>query len=178
MDYAIDIFRVPLIHLDVDNWKIKKKEIFKILKNKNLETSDFELVKSDFNKKRKEDFYNEKIQEIFLQEIKKLEIALGISNFKVTNSWFEKSEQNMYHQIHNHGALGFSSVCFIEYDQEEHLPTQFVSPFNNFLNGSLLSYSPENVKEGSILFFPSLIHHYTIPNNSLKERITLSFNLN
>ena len=33
------------------------------------------------------------------------------------------------------------------------------------------------VEEGDLILFPSLIHHYTTPNQSDTERIVLSFNL-
>ena len=59
----------------------------------------------------------------------------------------------MNHAVHVHGATGFSSVCFIEYDKEDHKSTVFVSPFGNCVTGTLERYSPE-VEEGDIIFFP------------------------
>ena len=73
--------------------------------------------------------------------------------------------------------MGFSAVCFVEYDQEVHTPTQFIAPFNDFMQGNTLQYSPSCVMEGTLLIFPSVIHHFTLPNTSDKRRIALSFNL-
>ena len=72
---------------------------------------------------------------------------------------------------------GFSSVCFVEYDENVHTPTKFISPYSNFVNGSCLDHSPKNVIEGSLIFFPSAILHYTHPNNNNNTRTILSFNL-
>ena len=92
-------------------------------------------------------------------------------------SWFETSSQGDYHGIHTHGLVGYSAVCFIDYDSDEHTATQFVSSFNNLLTGEALQHSPE-VNEGSLIFFPACILHYTEPNKSVKERKILSFNIN
>jgi len=175
MNYMVKKFSIPLIHIKIDEWEFKKKEIIKLFSSSNLKIDKLEKVKSDFFNKKKN--YNNKIQKIFSNEIKSLEEVVNIKNFIVSNSWIESADRSMFHQIHNHGALGYSAVCFINYDETQHTPTQFISPFNDFINGSILSYSPEQISEGSILFFPSIIHHYTIPNESDIERIILSFNL-
>ena len=83
----------------------------------------------------------------------------------------------MYHELHNHGQLGYSATCFLSFDPKVHTPTQFIAPFNNPLNGLIVKHIPENITEGTLLFFPSMLLHYTQPNLSTKERIVLSFNL-
>ena len=175
MNYMINMFSIPLIHVQIDEWEFKKKEIIKLFSSSNLKIDKLEKVKSDFSTKGKS--YNGKVQKIFSNEIQTLAQFTEMKNLRVSNSWIESADRNMYHQIHNHGALGYSAVCFVDYDETHHFPTQFVSPFNNFLNGSILSYSPEQISEGSLLFFPSMIHHYTTPNESDIERTILSFNL-
>ena len=174
MNYAVDMFSIPLIHISISDWKSTKKEIKKLYSQSDLTIDSLEKVKSDFYSEKK---YNKKIQNIFYKEIKALEQMIGEKKFFVSNAWIETSEKNMFHQVHNHGPIGFSAVCFVDYDENLHSPTQFVSPFNNYLNGSIVSHSPDHISEGSILFFPSMIHHYTIPNDSDTDRTILSFNL-
>tara|TARA_B100000287_G_scaffold114338_1_gene106507 strand:- start:1110 stop:1652 length:543 start_codon:yes stop_codon:yes gene_type:complete len=174
--YLMSMFYVPLLHIVIDGWKKKKSNLLKIIEKRKFSYGYRERIKSDFYKENQQS-YAKKIQDILSYEIKNAGTHFGFENLNVINAWFEKAERNMYHQIHNHGAYGVSAVCFIEYDSQIHTPTQFVAPFNNYINGQSLQYSPNDVKEGSILFFPSLIHHYTIPNDSDKERVTLSFNL-
>lgn len=170
------MFRIPLIHLQIEEWSSKKSKLLSMLREDSLTQNNLEKVKSNFFRKDKEKD-NKKIQSILSTELRIVKTNLGIENLKISNSWFEVAEKEMYHQVHNHGPVGFSSVCFIEYDEDKHNPTQFISPFNNFIDGSILSHSPEHITEGSIIFFPSLIHHYTIPNYSSNKRIILSFNL-
>ena len=174
MSYIDNMFFVPYIFLDIVDWNQKKKKLLDILNGSTLQKSELEEVKSDYVKSES---YDDKIQDVLQEEIKITIQNLGLHGFGISNSWFEVSEKGMYHQVHNHGPIGFSAVCFVEYDEEEHIPTQFISPFANFINGSILDFSPSGVKEGTLLFFPSSIHHYTVPNKSEKTRTTLSFNL-
>ena len=174
--YLMSMFYVPLLHIVIDGWKKKKSNLLKIIEKRKFSYGYMEIIKSDFYKENQQS-YAKKIQDILSYEIKNAGTHFGFENLNVINAWFEKAERNMYHQIHNHGALGYSAVCFVDYDETHHSPTQFISPFNNFFNGSILSYSPEQISEGSLLFFPSMIHHYTIPNESDIERTILSFNL-
>jgi hypothetical protein len=82
----------------------------------------------------------------------------------------------MNHGPHNHGMGGLAAVCFLNYDENEHTPTQFISPYQNTLNGYFLNHS-EKISEGSMLIFPSNITHYTEPNQSKKSRIIFSMNV-
>ena len=94
----------------------------------------------------------------------------------VNGAWIERSTKGMHHNIHNHGATGYSAACYVCYNSNIHSPTQFVSPFNHPITGEVMHYEPD-VEEGDLILFPSLIHHYTTPNQSNTERIVLSFNL-
>ena len=111
---------------------------------------------------------------IFFEEIKLFEKDIQM-NFSIDNFWFQKYKNSMNHDVHTHGAVGYSSVCFIEYDTNEHGSTTFISPFQNS-NGIHEKYQPE-IKEGDIVFFPSNLLHYAPLNCSNKERIIASFNL-
>ena len=157
-------FCVPIYVYQVKDWEIKKKkliELFNSFQHKmigNVITSPLDIKTN-----------------ILLDEIQLFEKEIKI-NFYSTEVWFQKYENNMSHEVHNHGSTGFSSVCFIEYDTNYHKPTTFISPFLNFRSGAVERYEP-NVKEGDIIFFPSSLLHYAPLNLSNKVRIVLSFNL-
>lgn len=172
------MFYVPFFHFKVNNWEHKKikliefynsiQEEFENVEEKNLFTNYYKNDKKALNL----------CCEVFQEELKKLLSEINAVSYQVNNVWFEKAATYGFHKIHHHGPIGYSSVCFINFDKNEHTPTQFISPFNNFLNGHQLSYNPKNIDEGSIIFFPSAIQHFTEPNYSSKERLILSFNLN
>ena len=157
-------FSVPIYKYKVQNWEIKKKKLLELFNNfqhkivGNVITSPLGIKTN-----------------ILLDEIKMFENEIGI-NLYSTEVWFQKYEHNMNHAVHNHGATGFSSVCFIEYKKEYHKPTTFISPFGNYITGKLERHEPD-VDEGNIIFFPSNLLHYAPTNLSDKLRIIMSFNL-
>ena len=157
-------FSVPIFKYKVQNWEIKKKQLldlFNTLQHKvvgNVITSPIDIKTN-----------------ILLEEIKLFEEDIQI-RFSSSEVWFQKYERNMNHAVHTHGPMGFSSVCFVEYDKNFHKPTTFISPFGNYITGELERYEPD-VEEGDIIFFPSNLLHYAPINTSDKERIISSFNL-
>ena len=168
------MFYVPLFHYKVENWDSKKQFLLQLYQSVQ-EDCEGGVVTTNYYKdciKIKQDIGN-----LFHPEIKKFVNAINCKSYNVRNAWFELSTKHNYHGIHNHGPTGYSSVCFVNYDENEHEPTQFVSPFNNFMNGNVLDHNPQNITEGSIIFFPSTINHYTNPSQSDKERLVVSFNL-
>lgn len=157
-------FSVPIFKYKVQNWNIKKKQLLDLFNNLehkvvgNVITSPIDIKTN-----------------ILLEEVKIFENEIGI-NFYSTEIWFQKYGNSMDHSVHNHGSTGFSSVCFIEYDKDNHKPTTFISPFGNYITGASHIYQP-NIEEGDIIFFPSNLLHYAPINLSNKLRIIMSFNL-
>lgn len=184
-NYSEIMFHIPIFHFEIRNWDTKKKKLLDLFeRNKD----DFGIVFLDdvttnfhsLNKNiEKSEEHSNEVTEILHDDIQMFLKAINVESGKVVKSWFEHSVANssMYHKPHNHGSSGYSSVCFIEYDEQVHSPTQFIAPFYNFFTGETLNYTPHDVKSGSIIFFPSSIIHYTTPNISNKDRIILSFNL-
>lgn len=157
-------FSVPIYKYKVQNWNIKKKQLldlfysFKPRVVGNVITSPLDIKTN-----------------ILLEEINLFKKEIGI-NFFSREVWFQQYNHNMNHAVHTHGSMGFSSVCFIEYDKDNHKPTTFVSPFGNYITGELERYEPD-VEEGDIIFFPSNLLHYAPTNLSKITRTIISFNL-
>ena len=166
------MFQVPLFSTMCIDWENKKNNLLKLYKN--LTFNDEQYTDWIHNKKSN---YCDEIEDIFKYELEQFENILKIKNIEIINSWFEKSLLNNYHSAHNHGATGYSAVCYIKFNKFIHKPLTFISPFGSFFTGTTLYYTPEFVEEGTILFFPSTINHYVTPNNSDIERLVVSFNM-
>jgi hypothetical protein len=178
-DFVDYMFKVPLFHLQVRNWETKKEILLEMAKNSNFTMDGDDTVKSDFHEQLNNNTvgkHNDKVLSILKEEIEIFCDYFDFNYCKISNSWFEIANQGNHHGIHTHGTIGYSSVCYIDYNKDVHSPTKFVAPFHNFIIGDLLHYMPK-VEEGSIIFFPSTIMHYTEQNNSKIERTILSFNL-
>ena len=172
MSQSYTMFHISLVRHDVVDWQEKKKKLLKLVNNGKFSMKSNEFVLSDFFEK---DDYRAQIQEIFEEDIKQSEFLIG-EELKTSNAWFEKSKKGMSHQIHNHGALGYSGICYVQYDKKQHTPVQFVAPYDDLKHGQSIHYQPHDVREGTLLIFPSFVHHFTLPNQSNKERICVSFN--
>ena len=173
-----DVFAIKFAHIKVKNWEEKKKLILAnmhdvvredIPRGEFLETNFHELKKG-------KDTDPMNVTSILEEELSEFMLQIG-GVVQVNMSWIERSTKGMFHSIHNHGALGYSAACYVCYDPLVHTPTQFVAPFNSSIEGDLIHHKPENVKEGTLILFPSYLPHYTKPNLTGKERVVLSFNL-
>lgn len=170
-------FYVPISILKVQNWQDKRKKLEKSLLDLRKIDSKDEFISTDYH-----DFKGDKINasEIFEDELNKFCKTINASSFSVKKSWIEDQDKNMYHSVHNHGAIGFSAICYLNFDPEVHRSVKFVSPFSNWQNGVQMDWSPEDddiqVEESTIIFFPSFLLHYTFSNVSDKRRTVVSFN--
>jgi len=172
-EYIEPMFAVPIFHLYAEDWDRKKKLLQDLSSHQEFKKEEGEYVPSDFRTKKVE---WTKIELVIRDELEKFKKEVRLPNMNVDAYWFEKGGKGDQHLIHNHGATGFSAVMYIDYDPEEHTPTQFVSPFNNII-GWVDVYSPRDIRSGSVIFFPSYVHHYTLPAESEKERLVLSWNM-
>ncbi len=121
--------------------------------------------------------YVGRVVEVLKEDLEKFYSESKIGERVSISCWFQKYVKGCFHSPHNHGPIGYSSVCFIEYDKNEHMPTRFILPFNNIMTGEINEYYPKNLDEGTIIFFPSFLNHYVLPNKSNKLRIILSMNI-
>lgn len=157
-------FFIPIFKYKVKNWNIKKEQLLDLFYSHQPKIVD-NVITSPFNIKTS----------ILSEEIELFEKEIGV-NLLSTECWFQKYDRNMDHVVHNHGPMGFSSVCFIEYNKNIHKPTTFISPFSDCVTGLFEKYEPD-VQEGDIIFFPSNLLHYAPTNLSDQTRIIISFNL-
>jgi hypothetical protein len=171
-DYRENMFYVPIVHIQCRDWNKKQKKLMKLFDQVEIEFKDGSWTNYYNNCKQ----LNKDIQTLFDEELESFLDHIDIGTKKIHSSWFEASVKGGYHKPHTHGATGYSAVCYVKYDPEEHTPVTFVSPFFDFCTANTLEYV-HTVDEGSILFFPSAITHYTLSNTSDKERIVLSFNI-
>ncbi|NBW15932.1 MAG: hypothetical protein EBR82_48905 [Caulobacteraceae bacterium] len=169
------MFEVPIINLKIDNWQHKKEKLIEVLRLVNSTINQQGTIYTDYFSDQQQYSYIKNIEDIFSDEISTICTLLKQPMY-VNNCWFEVAKLNNYHGIHNHGSVGYSAVCYMQYKKELHSSIRLVSPFYNFLTGDCIDYSPE-ISEGSLICFPSAVLHYTEPNLSDVDRIVVSFNL-
>ena len=167
----INMFSIPLTRYKCSWWKQKRETLLRLLDEQELCQGD-EQVLSDYRSSEK---YIDTISDILSDEL-----SWFAHDYKcnpiIVRAWYERALPYMYHPTHNHGHGGYSAVLYIEYNPKYHRPTNFIAPFDHFITGEQLVYEPD-VEEGHLILFPSFLHHYTHPHQSMERRTVLSFNL-
>lgn len=176
-NYSVGIFDFPLIHLKVRHWEDKKSQIIALKDEKNLKHVEQENIITDYQSSNTNN-YSKKLEEILEQELNEIYKILNLKDYYIRNSWIEVAEHNMDHKVHNHGALGMSCVCYLDFDPKVHTATHFMSPYGDFETGTTQVFVPQKIEEGSLICFPSMLNHFTLPNSSDIPRGICSFNLN
>lgn len=192
------MFTVPLLHIKMSNWDVKKQKLLELFSSSqkwliNRESVNTTYVNSiEYREKLQEEIvdreewsikFSETISDIFDEEAKIIYETFGNpqecpdKTATIGYSWFQEQKRGMCHAPHTHGNGGLSAVCFIEYDQNFHTPTEFLSPYLNPAKGHNELYVEKNISSGSLIVFPSNIVHYTLPSESDKSRIILSLNI-
>lgn len=195
------MFSVPLLHIKMSNWEVKKNKLLELFEsgkkwliNRDTVNTTYELNRHRESKTEKENLersawdkhFFETIDDIFYEERKIIYETFGNpeqfpdQTAEIKYAWFQEQIKGMFHGPHTHGCApgGLGSVCFIEFDENIHTPTEFVSPFTSTLNSNSDAIHVEkNVSSGSLIVFPSNTLHYTLPNNTEKSRIILSLNI-
>lgn len=184
------MFDIPIFKYKIENWTEVKANLTQQFNNsltekiKNDRTMGGHLHTDFFNCVREEVIPDYIVKSLNCMDPYILKFLNEVSGYykkpseeiSVSAAWFQMQEENMLHGVHNHGAIGFSSVCYVKFDDKVHLPTTFISPFGDFAFGNTQYYQPD-VEEGDIIFFPSCIQHYSPANTSKSDRLIFSFNL-
>tara|TARA_B100000287_G_scaffold435515_1_gene504217 strand:- start:5570 stop:6208 length:639 start_codon:yes stop_codon:yes gene_type:complete len=128
-----------------------------------------------------------KLKERLLQEFyyfKNEYLKYTNNDFVITTSWITKSAPGETSHIHNHRNCFYSGIFYLQVPPnsgeicfENYLETNYIKLLAseyNIHNSSHYTMMPRN---GTILFFPSMIHHRILTNNSAEVRYSLAFNL-
>lgn len=157
----------------------KKKSQGRIISNfGGWQSDDFNLHQLEFRELT--DFINE--------QIKKLLPALGFkNNYVITNCWININGKNDFNKPHMHGGSVLAAVFYVTAPanagrlvlrnptQNHHfcIDAKIVDRWNE-LNSFTWEVEPE---VGKLIIFPAWVDHYTLPNQSDEDRISLAFNI-
>ncbi len=180
MDF-IENFTIPFYNIQIDNWSTKNKSYWRYVIRHNWRSILHHDLQTIIQFQKFIVIISKNIT-ILIKYLKFLREDLNKFSNKIQTScsldnvWFQRYTKGNFHSPHDHGPRGYSSICFIEYDKNEHNPPRFLCPFKS-VYGSYKEYSPDNVTEGTIIFFPSMLIHYVVPTTSDKIRTIMSMNI-
>ena len=168
-------FVIPIFKTKVENWSEHKDRILSLLELEEFDGhyTDYHINNQLLNE-NKFASYGEEVVDVLRPALEQFNEVYP-SNINIKMMWAQKYSAKQYHELHNHGALGFSAIFYAQFD-DGHQATSFYAPYVDFIEGNVLEYVPE-VSEGDIIFFPSVLMHQCKPVQSDTERIIISFNI-
>tara|TARA_B100000941_G_C28500350_1_gene553738 strand:- start:60 stop:683 length:624 start_codon:yes stop_codon:yes gene_type:complete len=105
------------------------------------------------------------------------------SEFKITTSWFTKSQTSQSSNYHNHNNSMFSGILYLQTDENSG-DISFEDFNNRRYKLNVKEYNIYNCTEyqikpidGLLILFPSEVHHKILKNNSNIVRHSLAFNI-
>lgn len=171
------LFKIPIVIGHVNNWDEHKKDLLSMLGH--LTYYEDKKFYSDFHTHEKNYIippYFEKLFSILGPTLAEF-TQLYPKDYKIDGAWAQIYEKDSIHTVHNHGLYGYSAIFYASIG-EDHQGTKFFAPFYDFWEGYPIECIP-NVKEGDIIFFPSMLLHEStrVTTDSSHKRIIFSFNL-
>ena len=179
------LFAIGINKFKVTNWQEKKPELLKLIE---LDSKDIVECQTDYYKHQTRPPYFDSFVKILSEDLDNLvntfteelqERYRGecpVQNIETWELWAQRYTLGQYHGAHNHGNMKISCVLYVEFDEKEHFPTTFYSPFPDPYYGTINKIAPP-VSEGEILTFPSILLHESPASVSDKQRTIMSFNI-
>lgn len=168
-------FEFPSYKYRVDDWDFKKRGLLKKLNNQDFKRFEpYGMYESDrgTNNKSYVRYLADLIEPQLQQFCHEAEVTCSMSD-----AWCVRYYKGDSQPVHNHRGWGFSGVLYVEFDPKVHLPTTFVSPWQEPRTDATNFHIPKQIQEGDMLIFPSFCLHYVSPNFVRKHRTVVSFDL-
>ena len=167
------LFNIPFWEMKTINFKKKKKDIVKLLKNYPEEKKELQ----DFYTNRQTDRKGlvKGFADIIKEELTILSEQVFKRNIGITDCWSISYDENDFHSTHNHCSTGISGILYLDLPKESPVTT-YIQPWNDFISDTTL-YSNVPVSEGTIVISPSFVMHFSSPNKTKDKKRVLSWDM-
>ena len=168
------LFEFPSYQYQIGDWEFKKKGLLGRIKSSEFRRTKLQTFETDRQT-------NNKSYVRYLEEFLRSELFEFCQEAQVTcsmtDAWVVRYDKGDHQTVHNHRGWGFSGIIYVEFDPKVHTPSCFVAPWQNPREDTTSLAYPTDVKEGTMIIFPSYTLHFVHPNQTRKRRTVLSFDL-
>ena len=168
------LFEFPSYQYQIGDWEFKKKGLLTRIKSSEFRRTKLQTFETDRQT-------NNKSYVRYLEEFLRPELFEFCQEAQVTcsmtDAWVVRYDKGDHQTVHNHRGWGFSGIIYVEFDPKVHTPSCFVAPWQNPREDTTSLAYPTDVKEGTMIIFPSYTLHFVHPNQTRKRRTVLSFDL-
>lgn len=169
-----NLFSIRYVSVQSEDWESKKAQLKKLFREEDFERR--ELAQFETDRHNNNNRYIDDFCRIFGDELNRFGMEMGLTQLRIGSMWSVRYERGDYHAIHNHRSTGYSGIVYVDFDSEEHTPSVHVSPWNDPIT-DMTPFSVPPVKEGTFVFVPSNVLHFTRPNQSDKLRSIVAFDM-
>lgn len=169
-----NLFALRYVAVQSEDWSSKKEQLKEFLRDEEFER--YSLAQFDTDRHSNNNRYLEDFANLFGPEIDSFALNLGLKQVRIDSIWAVRYGLNDYHAVHNHRSKGYSGILYVDYDPSVHTPSIHVAPWNDPVSDQTVNSAPE-VSEGTFVFVPSSVLHYTFPNTSIKLRQVVAFDM-
>ena len=168
-----NLFEVPFWHMKVSNFEKKKSQLIDLLKD--YPDKKTGLQKFYTNKQIvKENDYYQKFGSIMSDEINLFAKALK-SDLEVIDVWSVSYKTGDYQTTHSHNSTGISAILYLDLPSDSPVTT-YIQPWSHIKTSKTRQLNVD-VKQGDIVFVPSFILHFSVPNESMKTKRIISWDM-
>tara|TARA_Y100000361_G_scaffold56597_1_gene49405 strand:- start:293 stop:814 length:522 start_codon:yes stop_codon:yes gene_type:complete len=167
-----NLFEIPMWSLPSINFKKKKEQLVKLLKNypeKRTGIQNFTTNRQSPRPNLKEAFTNIYEEELgMLVESVKADVA-------IEDIWSVSYKKGDYHSPHNHGTIGYAGILYLDFPEGSQ-PTNYIQPWQNITSDTTL-FNTLPVKEGDIVIVPKFVNHFSPPHKGKKQKRIISWDM-
>ena len=167
-----NLFEIPMWSLPSINFKKKKEQLVKLLKNypeKRTGIQNFTTNRQSPRPNLKEAFTN-----IYEEELGMLVQSVK-ADVAIEDIWSVSYKKGDYHSPHNHGTIGYAGILYLDFPEGSQ-PTNYIQPWQNITSDTTL-FNTLPVKEGDIVIVPKFINHFSPPHKGKKQKRIISWDM-
>tara|TARA_Y100001937_G_scaffold93617_1_gene126793 strand:- start:684 stop:1205 length:522 start_codon:yes stop_codon:yes gene_type:complete len=167
-----NLFEIPMWSLPTINFKKKKEQLTKLLKNypeKRVGIQNFSTNRQTPRPNLIQAFSNiiEEELGLFSQQTK--------CDIAIDDMWSVSYKKGDYHSPHNHGSVGYAGILYLDFPEGSQ-PTHYIQPWNDIHNDTTM-FNTLPVKEGDIVVVPKFINHFSPPHKGKKSKRIISWDM-
>jgi hypothetical protein len=166
------LFKIPYWSMSSLNFKEKKKEVEKLLKN----YPETKQGKQTFltNRSVPKPNFADTFVKLFKEEFAVLSNVIK-RDFRINDIWSVSYKKGDHHPPHNHGSTGLSGILYLDMNDQAPM-TSYIQPWNDYVSDHTI-YSEISVGEGDIIVIPQFVQHFSSPNTSKNIKRIVSWDM-
>ena len=168
-----NLFAVPCWHMKVADFEKKKSQLIDWLKDYPEEKTGVQKFYTNRQMIKENDYY-QKFISIMSDEINLFAQTLK-SDLEVTDVWSVSYKTGDYQTPHSHNSTGISAILYLDLPSDSPVTT-YIQPWSHIKSSKTRQLNVD-VKQGDIVFVPSFILHFSVPNESMKTKRIISWDI-